>query len=133
IDENNPSLGKILLTPTRIYVKILENLIDSGKVKGLAHITGGGFYENINRIIPENCNARINKKAWKVPSIFNFLQDAGNIEVEEMYRVFNMGIGMAIVIDKNDLDFAQKILNKSSENLLEIGVITKGSGMVEVV
>lgn len=133
IDENNPSLGKILLTPTRIYVKILENLIDSGKVKGLAHITGGGFYENINRIIPENCNARINKKAWKVPSIFNFLQDAGNIEEEEMYRVFNMGIGMAIIIDKNDLDFAQKILNKSSENLLEIGVITKGSGMVEVV
>lgn len=133
ITGDSLSLGKILLTPTKIYARALEELIGSGKVKGLAHITGGGFYENINRIIPLNCNARINKKAWKVPQIFQFLQKTGNVDEKEMYRVFNMGIGMAIILNKKDIDFAGEALNKNQEELLEIGIITNGTGVVEVI
>jgi len=133
ITDYDSSLGKILLTPTKIYVRAFKNLIDSGKVKGLAHITGGGFYENINRIIPDNCNAIINKKAWKVPAIFDFLQGKGNIAEKEMYRVFNMGIGMAVILDRQDIKFAGEVLNKNREQLLEIGTITSGKGIVEVV
>ncbi|MCE5329315.1 phosphoribosylformylglycinamidine cyclo-ligase [bacterium] len=126
------TLGEVLLKPTKIYVKILEKLIGSGKVKGLAHITGGGFYENINRIIPENCNVQINKKTWKVPEIFKFLQDQADIDEKEMYRVFNMGIGMAIILDKNDIESARSIISNNREELLEIGVVTGGKGIVEI-
>lgn len=129
----NSSLGKILLTPTKIYVKAFKSLIESGKVKGLAHITGGGFYENINRIIPENCNAVINRKAWKVPAIFEFLQEKGSVSQKEMYRVFNMGIGMAVILKRQDIKFAAEILSKNNEQLLEIGNVTSGKGIVEVV
>jgi phosphoribosylformylglycinamidine cyclo-ligase len=129
----NSSLGKILLTPTKIYVRAFKNLIDSGRIKGLAHITGGGFYENINRIIPENCNAVINRKAWKVPAVFEFLQEKGNIAEKEMYRVFNMGIGMAVILKRQDIKFAAEVLGKNHEQLLEIGNITSGKGIVEVV
>jgi phosphoribosylformylglycinamidine cyclo-ligase len=129
----NSSLGKILLTPTKIYVKAFKNLIDSGRIKGLAHITGGGFFENINRIIPGNCNAIINKHAWKVPAIFDFLQEKGNVGEKEMYRVFNMGIGMAIILDRQDIKFAGDVLNGNNEQLIEIGIVTAGSGIVEVV
>lgn len=133
IAGNNSSLGKILLTPTKIYVKTFKDLIGSGKVKGLAHITGGGFYENINRIIPHNCNAVINRKAWKVPAIFEFLQEKGNIAQKEMYRVFNMGIGMAFILHEKDVSPASDILSRNNEQLLKIGNITSGKGIVEVV
>jgi len=133
IAGNNSSLGKILLTPTKIYVKAFKDLIGSGKVKGLAHITGGGFYENINRIIPQNCNAVINRKAWKVPAIFEFLQEKGNIAQKEMYRVFNMGIGMAFILHEKDVSPASDILSRNNEHLLKIGNITSGKGIVEVV
>jgi len=133
IDDYGLTLGKILLKPTKIYVKTLKELIGSGKIKGLAHITGGGFFENINRIIPENCNVQINKKAWKVPQIFKFLQEQGNIDEKEMYRVFNMGIGMAVILDKNDIGFARNTLSNNQEELLEIGVITSGNGIVEII
>jgi phosphoribosylformylglycinamidine cyclo-ligase len=129
----NSGLGKILLTPTKIYVRTFKELINSGKVKGLAHITGGGFYENINRIIPDNCNAVIKRKMWKAPAVFEFLQEKGNISEKEMYRVFNMGIGMAVILDRKDIGFAKEALNKNNEELLEIGIITAGKGIVEVV
>ena len=132
IQGYNSCLGKILLTPTKIYVKAFKSLIDSGRVKGLAHITGGGFYENINRIIPDSCNAIINRKGWKVPAIFEFLQEKGNITEKEMFRVFNMGIGMAVILDRNDVEFAKEVLNKNHEKLLEIGTVTAGKGIVEV-
>lgn len=127
------TLGQILLKPTRIYARILEELIDSGMVRGLAHITGGGFYENINRIIPENCNARISKGTWEVPEIFKFLQEQACVDEKEMYRVFNMGIGMAIILDKNDVEYARNILSKGKEKLMEIGFITSGNGIVEII
>jgi len=133
IAGHDSSLGKILMTPTKIYVKAFKNLIDTGKIRGLAHITGGGFYENINRIIPQNCNAVINSKAWKVPAIFDFLREKGNISPKEMYRVFNMGIGMAVILHKNDVSYASEILRKNNEQLLVIGNITSGKGIVEVV
>ena len=133
IAEYNCSLGKILLTPTKIYVRAFKDLIDSGRVKGLAHITGGGFFENINRIIPDNCNAVINSKAWRVPAIFEFLQEKGNVTEKEMYRVFNMGIGMAVILDRKDIGSAREILNKNHEDLLEIGTVDAGKGIVEVV
>jgi len=132
IENNNLSLGKILLTPTKIYTKPLKKLIQSGKIKGLAHITGGGFYENINRIIPKDCNVKITKDSWKVPEIFKFLQKMGNVDEKEMYRVFNMGLGMVIIIDKVDFSFASKLLSEVGEELLEIGVVTEGNGIVEI-
>jgi len=132
IENNNLSLGKILLTPTKIYTKPLKKLIQSGKIKGLAHITGGGFYENINRIIPKDCNVKIAKDSWKVPEIFKFLQKMGNVDEKEMYRVFNMGLGMVIIIDKVDFSFASKLLSEVGEELLEIGVVTEGNGIVEI-
>jgi phosphoribosylformylglycinamidine cyclo-ligase len=132
IENNNLSLGKILLTPTKIYTKPLKKLIQSGKIKGLAHITGGGFYENINRIIPKDCNVKITKDSWKVPEIFKFLQKMGNVDEKEMYRVFNMGLGMVIIIDQVDFSFASKLLSEVGEELLEIGVVTEGNGIVEI-
>lgn len=129
----NKSLGKILLTPTKIYVRAFKSLIQSGRINGLAHITGGGFYENINRIIPQNCNAVIDSKAWKVPAIFEFLQKKGCISQKEMYRVFNMGIGMAIILRRQDIKTASEILLENHEQLLEIGKITSGNGIVEVI
>jgi phosphoribosylformylglycinamidine cyclo-ligase len=133
ITSSGDSLGKLLLAPTKIYVKALKALIDSGIVKGLAHITGGGFYENINRIIPGNCNAVIDRKSWKPPAIFGFLQERGNVPVQEMYRVFNMGIGMAVILGRQDVEFASELLKRNNEDLFEIGAVSAGSGIVEVI
>lgn len=120
------TLGETLLAPTRLYVKPLLNLFREIPVSGLAHITGGGLTENLPRVMPENTVANIDSQAWQWPEIFNWLQQEGNVETSEMYRTFNCGIGMCIIIDKNHVEQAMAILNKQGETCYRIGEITAG-------
>lgn len=124
------SLGDILLTPTKIYYKILGEIISKAKVHGIAHITGGGFYENINRIIPSHLDARIVSRSWKVLPVFRFFQRMGKISDKEMYRVFNMGIGIVVIVSPSDFEIVKEAASKIGEDVYKIGTIVSGSGKV---
>ena len=117
--NNSQSWGEFLLTPTKIYTKICHEL--SILVKGFAHITGGGITENLPRILPKNFIAKVNRECWKQPQIFTWLQEKGKIDIEEMYRVFNMGIGMIAVCSQENIEKVRNILNTSSTEFSEIG------------
>jgi len=117
------TLAETLLTPTRIYVKSLLKLIKSVDVHAIAHITGGGLLENIPRVLPDNTEANINVSSWQMPEIFNWLQEKGNVEQEEMYRTFNCGIGMIVVVPSNQLEQALATLKDSGENAWHVGDI----------
>ena len=130
IGKNKINLGNSLIAPTKIYVKLINIIKKKIKIKGIAHITGGGFYENINRIIPSGCDALIDRESWKIPDIFKFLQKSGNVSEKEMFRVFNMGIGMVIIINKNDSCILTDIMNDLNEDIYKIGEIIPGSGKV---
>jgi phosphoribosylformylglycinamidine cyclo-ligase len=119
------SLGEELLSPTRIYVQTILTLLKDIKLNGLAHITGGGLTENIPRILPSNCKALINKDAWDKPPIFRFLQDKGGITDDEMFKVFNNGIGMAAVIRSNVADEIMLRSKALGEKAYIIGKIVK--------
>lgn len=119
----NQSLGSELLTPTRIYVKSILNLIRDFDIKGIAHITGGGLLENIPRILPQQCKAVIDKQSWQKPVIFEMLREGGNIPEEEMYRTFNYGIGMTLVVSAQDADDIINRLNGMNEQARLIGEI----------
>jgi len=127
------TLADALLIPTKLYFAIISKLLGGGiNLHGVAHITGGGFYENINRIIPENLNASINMGSWEIPGIFNFLKYAGNISKNEMFRVFNMGIGMVLIIDPADYAKVKKISSLAGEEVSKIGIVTEGNGKVVI-
>ncbi|MBE3090176.1 MAG: phosphoribosylformylglycinamidine cyclo-ligase, partial [Actinobacteria bacterium] len=129
--QRNTTLADALLVPTKLYFAIISKLLDRGiNLHGIAHITGGGFYENINRIIPKNLNALINMGSWEIPGIFNFLKNAGNISKNEMFRVFNMGIGMVLVIDRADYEKVKKISSLAGEEISKIGIMAEGNGGV---
>ena len=117
------TLAETLLTPTRIYVKSLLKLIKSVDVHAIAHITGGGLLENIPRVLPDNTEANIDASSWQMPEIFNWLQEKGNVEQEEMYRTFNCGIGMIVVVPNNQLEQALVMLKDSGENAWHVGDI----------
>ncbi|HEC01937.1 MAG TPA: phosphoribosylformylglycinamidine cyclo-ligase, partial [Phycisphaerales bacterium] len=127
-------LGDVLLEPTRIYVRPLIRLLATYKVKrvvhGMAHITGGGLVGNIPRVLPKDCNAVIKKSSWTRHKVFTFLQDAGPVEEEEMFRVFNMGIGFVLVVAEDFADSITKKLTKFGESVYRIGRITTGTGKV---
>jgi phosphoribosylformylglycinamidine cyclo-ligase len=123
--SNGKTLGEALLEPTKIYVKSCLAAIKTGKVKGLAHITGGGLLENIPRVLPKNLTHDIDYSAWKLPELFQFLKDAGNVEDVEMHRTFNCGIGMVLILDKNDVTQIKEILSQFGEESFEIGIIKK--------
>ncbi|MGB9779850.1 phosphoribosylformylglycinamidine cyclo-ligase [Caldanaerobacter sp.] len=125
VPDLGKTLGEELLTPTKIYVKSVATL-KGLKVKGMAHITGGGFIENIPRILARGLSAKINKESWEVPVIFNLIRKLGNIEEEEMYRTFNMGIGMIIVVDRQEVSLALRRLDEAGEKAFVIGEIVKG-------
>jgi phosphoribosylformylglycinamidine cyclo-ligase len=130
LDYIPPELGKPLaeelLTPTKIYVPTILTLINKGlKIKGIAHITGGGFYDNIPRILPRNCKVVLEKKAWEWPPVFKYLQKLGNISEEEMYHVFNCGIGMALIVDKSSVDEVIAFLNALGEISYILGHVEK--------
>ncbi|MFA4916476.1 MAG: phosphoribosylformylglycinamidine cyclo-ligase [Syntrophales bacterium] len=125
IDGLDSPLGLELLRPTRIYVKSLLNLIKNFTIKGIVHITGGGFIDNIPRIIPDPCCAMVTKGSWDIPPIFKIIQKMGNISDLEMFRVFNMGIGMMIVVPEKELPDVLERLEQLGEQAYPIAVIEK--------
>ena len=125
-------LTEWLLAPTRIYVKPLLSLFSKLEVHALAHITGGGLTENLPRVLPENCNAVIDTKAWQRPAIFDWLQKSGNVDTQEMYRTFNCGIGMAIVVAANDAQMVLEHLHAQGETACIIGHVEPGDGAPRV-
>ncbi len=124
-------LKDILMVPTKLYFRIVDRIIKSKiEVHGIAHITGGGFYENINRIIPPNMDAFLQEGKWDVPAVFKFLQDMGNIDRDEMFRVFNMGIGMVMITSPGQFGRIEGIAGELKEKVYKIGTVTTGSNRV---
>jgi len=135
IDELGPAaLGDVLLEPTKIYVHSIVSLLSGYKrkriVHGMAHITGGGLVGNIPRVLPANCDAVLKKDSWPVPPIFHFLQKLGPVEEQEMFRVFNMGIGYVLIVAPDFADSVKQKLKKSGQTVYEIGVIAAGKKTV---
>ena len=120
-DELGATLGETLLTPTRIYVKAIMSLLDSVKVKSISHITGGGFYENIPRSLPKGISAKIQRKDVQVLPIFDLIAKTGNIPDRDMFNTFNMGVGMTVVVDKNDVDAAIAAIKAAGEDAYVLG------------
>ena len=132
-DELGKTLGETLLAPTRIYVKALKNVKKAGvTVKGCSHITGGGFYENVPRMLPEGAHAVIEKSSYEVPAIFRMLQKEGDIEEHMMYNTFNMGIGLVLAIDPKDVDTVLEAVKAAGETPYVIGHIEAGEKGVTV-
>lgn len=125
IGELGKTLAEELLTPTKIYVKTILNLIKRFRIKGIVNITGGGFLDNIPRVLPESVSANILENSWEIPPVFKIIQRIGNIPKKEMFRTFNMGIGMIIIADKKESLKIMKYLEKK-ENAYLIGEIKKG-------
>ncbi|MEG0546570.1 MAG: phosphoribosylformylglycinamidine cyclo-ligase, partial [Oscillospiraceae bacterium] len=131
-DELGMTIGESLITPTKIYVKPVLALSEKIKIKAVSHITGGGFYENIPRSLPEGFSAKIDEKALKILPIFNLLQSTGNIPDRDMFNTYNMGVGMSIVVSKEDANKAVDILNANGENAYIMGEIVEGNGGVTI-
>ncbi len=128
LPELSQSVGLELLEPTRIYVKSLLKIFKNFNIKGLVHITGGGFYDNIPRIIPDVCRAVVTRNTWEIPPIFSVIQNIGNVEEKEMFRVFNMGIGMMMIVSEKECQEIIERLNVLGEKAYLIGVIEKKEG-----
>ena len=126
------TLAETLLEPTRIYVKPLLELIKQVEVKALSHITGGGLLENIPRVLPQDACAEIDQNSWQIPEVFNWLQTNGNVEQMEMYRTFNCGVGMVIVVSRENLEKAINILNELGEDAWHLGEIVESKDNSQV-
>ena len=126
IPELGTTIGEELLKPTRIYTYPVYELVENFNIKGLCHITGGGFFENIPRMLPEGLSAEINAEVIDIPMIFNLLQKWGNIKLKEMYSTFNMGVGMVMVISKDEYSKVKETLDNKKEKFYELGKIIKG-------
>ena len=126
------TLGETLLTPTKIYVKPMLALFNEVTVKAVSHITGGGFYENIPRSIPDGFTAKLDKKSLITPPVFDVLAKTGNIDERDMFNTFNMGVGMSVVVSKTDADKALAILRENGEKAYVLGEITKGEDKVVI-
>ena len=122
--ELNTTLGECLLTPTKIYVKAVMSLLDAVKVKSISHITGGGFYENIPRSLPNGISVKIERKAVQVLPIFDLIAATGKIPERDMFNTFNMGVGMTVVVDKNDADKAIAAIKAAGEDAYVLGELT---------
>ena len=126
-EELGTTLGEALLTPTKIYVKALQSIKNNGIIiKGCSHITGGGFYENIPRMLPERIRAVIQKNSYEIPAIFNLLKSKGQIEEDMMYATYNMGIGMMLAVQKEDVDKTMKAIEEAGEKAFVVGHCEKG-------
>ena len=133
VDElGGKSIGECLLTPTKIYVKPVLALLEKANVKAISHITGGGFYENIPRSIPDGFGAQIERSKVKVLPIFDMIAKAGNIEERDMFNTFNMGVGMSIIVDKNDADLAVQVLKDAGEDAYIMGEVVKSEEKVSI-
>lgn len=132
IDELGKTIGEELLTPTRLYPKSCLPLIEKFDIHGMVHVTGGGYYENIPRALPDDMGAEIDATSWPVPPIFNLLKEWGNVDWHEMYRTFNMGIGMIIIASADEAEKIKADLQARNEAVYEIGKVTQGSHEVIV-
>ena len=138
IERSNPDMSAlfdgerilrdVIMAPTRIYVKPMLALMQTLTIKGMAHITGGGITENVPRVLPENVVADIDGKSWELPKLFKWLQEQGNVAEQEMYRTFNCGIGMVVIVAASDADLAISQLQEAGETVTKIGVIRARSG-----
>ena len=132
-DELGKTLGEALIEPTRIYVKALKNVKNSGvKIKGCSHITGGGFFENVPRMLPENVRAQIKKDSYPVPAIFDLIAKNGNVEEHMMYNTFNMGLGMVIALDPQDVETAMEAIQAAGDQCYVVGSIQEGEKGVDL-
>jgi phosphoribosylformylglycinamidine cyclo-ligase len=131
------TLGEELIKPTKIYVEPILKVLSKHKIKkiikGMAHITGGGLIENIPRILPEGCAVTLERSKWNVPKIFEIIQEIGNIDDQEMIHVFNMGIGMVLIVSKSDVKTVLSDLEKAKEPSTIIGEVIKGDRIVHIV
>ena len=132
IEELGKSIGEELLTPTRLYPRVCLPLIRSFDIHGMVHITGGGFYENIPRALPETMGAEIDGAAWEMPAVFRLLQEWGNVDWAEMYRTFNMGIGMVLIASEDEAARIIAHLTAEGETVYRIGRITEGAHEVVI-
>ena len=128
VEELGATLGEALLVPTKIYVKPVLALAERIEIKGASHITGGGFYENVPRCLPSGLSARIEKKAVRTPPIFDVIQKAGNVPERDMFNTFNMGVGMCLIVDKEDVDTALSVV----KDAYVLGELVKGDGGIEL-
>jgi phosphoribosylformylglycinamidine cyclo-ligase len=126
VPELGETLGEVLLRPTRIYVKTIRALVQTGDVRAIAHITGGGLTENIPRVLPEGCRAVIARGSWKHPAVFSLIQARGRVADEEMARVFNLGIGLVLVVPADRADKLMRLAEEQGDRAFRIGVIEKG-------
>lgn len=132
-DELGKTLGDALIEPTRIYVKALKNVKKAGvKIKGCSHITGGGFFENVPRMLPENVRAVIKKDSYPVPALFDLIQKNGNIEEHMMYNTFNMGLGMVIAVNPEDVETTMKAIEEAGDKCFVVGNIIEGNKGVDI-
>ena len=132
-DELGSTLGEALIMPTKIYVKALKAIKDAGVViKGCSHITGGGFYENIPRMLPEGVRAVIEKESYPIPAIFKLMQDKGNLEEKMMYNTYNMGLGMVLAIDASEVREAVAAIEEAGEKAYIVGNVTAGEKGVDI-
>ena len=132
-DRLGKSLGEVLITPTRIYVKSVLRLLDEGlSIHGISHITGGGFYENVPRMMKEGLTAEIDTSSYELPEIFKLLSEVGEIPMRDMYNTFNMGIGMVLALPADDAEKALKLLREEGETVCRLGIITTGEDAVMV-
>ncbi len=132
-EELGMSLGQALLTPTRIYVKAILELLKNVQVKGISHITGGGFYENMPRMLREGVSLKIQKDSYPVLPIFKLIQKTGNIPERDMYNTFNMGIGMAVIVKKEEVQKAIEVLEQQGEKAYVIGEVVEGQKDIQIV
>ncbi len=132
LDQLNETIGAALLKQHVSYLRPLEGLLDTGQVKGLAHITGGGLLENIPRILPEGVGVRLARDTWPVLPVFNLMQEIGNVPDAEMYRTFNMGVGMVIICAEAEKDAIKSHLQTIGEDCYEIGRVTEGNHEVNI-
>ena len=127
--DNGKTLREAIIAPTRLYVKPILSLMKKLKIKGMAHITGGGLTENIPRTLPENVVAQLDSKSWQLPKLFQWLQQEGQVETAEMYRTFNCGIGLVVIVSAADAQNAIRNLEEAGENVRIIGTIRARQNM----
>jgi phosphoribosylformylglycinamidine cyclo-ligase len=126
VPGQSEALGEILLRPTRIYVRTIRAQVEAGGIRAIAHITGGGLTENLPRVLPEGCLAVITRRAWTPPPVFGLIQSRGHVADDEMFRVFNMGVGLVLVVPPDRADPALRLAEAQGDKAFRIGVIEKG-------
>lgn len=132
VELGGEKLGDVILTPTKIYVKTILELIEKAEMKGMAHITGGGLLENIPRVLPENCQVQIDSTTWPILPIFQLIQEKGNVEKKEMFRTFNMGIGFVMICDTKNAEKIKSVCATMNQPIYQIGTVVAGEKKVVI-